>query len=198
MANHSGSRGHSKRDPAVVAAWILGGLTIAGVVAGVLLTHALGGSPASTPTPTASAPATVTPSPGSAASSAPPASAAASGAITDPSNGATDVYKHEQLHVSGTARNVPAGYHLDVFLQFSGYQRYYAAANPDIAAPLISGHWSATIYIGDAGSIILWLVSLSPNQVNYVNSQVADQTAGYPTLPGTRLASVSFTATASP
>jgi hypothetical protein len=198
MANHSDGTGHRKRDPAVVAAWILGGLTIVGVVAGVLLTHALGGSSASTPTRTASAPATATPPPGSAASSTPPASAAAFGAITDPSNGATNVYKHEKLRVSGTAQNIPAGYHLDVFLQFSGNQRYYAAANPDIAAPLINGHWSATIYIGDTGSIIIWLVSLSPDQVNYVNSQVADQTAGYPTLPGTRLASVNFTATASP
>ena len=50
-----------------------------------------------------------------------------------------------------------------------------------------------------AKPIILWLVSLPPAQVNLVNSEVADQTAGYPTLPGTRLASVSLTtANASP
>jgi len=42
-------------------------------------------------------------------------------------------------------------------------------------------------------------VLLAPAQVNLVNSEVADQTAGYPTLPGTRLASVSLTtANASP
>jgi hypothetical protein len=198
MAKDSGGRGHRKRDPAVVAAWILGGLTVVGVVVGVILTHALGGSSASTPAQTTSAPATVTPSSGSAASSTLPAIAGAAGAITDPSNGATNVYKHEQLHVSGTAQNIPAVYHLDVFLQFSGSQRYYAAADPNIAAPLVNGHWSATIYIGDSGSIILWLVSLSPAQVDHVNNQVADQSAGYPTLPGTRLASVSFTAKASP
>ena len=101
---------------------------------------------------------------------------------------------HEQLHVSGTARNIPAGYKLDVFLQFAGYQRYYAAGDPSTAAPLISSRWSATIYIGDSGAIILWLVSLSPAEVNLMNSEVAYQSAGYPTLPGTRLASVSFTA----
>ena len=151
-----------------------------------------------TATRTTSASPTVTPSSGSVAPSTPPATAVASGAFTVPSNGATNVYKHEQEHVSGTAQNIPAGYHLDVFLQFSGYQRYYAAADPNIAAPLVNGHWSSTIYIGDSGSIILWLVSLSPAQVNYVNSQVTYQSAGYPTLPGTKLASVSFTAKASP
>jgi len=50
-----------------------------------------------------------------------------------------------------------------------------------------------------AKPIILWLVSLPPAQVNLVNSEVADHAAGYPTLPGTRLASVSLTtANASP
>ena len=121
------------------------------------------------------------------------------GTINDPPNGATNVYKHEQLRVSGTAQNIPSGYRLDVFLQFVGYQRYYAAADPNIAAPLINGHWSATIFIGDTGPINLWLVSLSPAQANLMNSpgEVAYQSAGYPTLPGTNLASVSFTANAS-
>lgn len=130
--------------------------------------------------------------------SAPSRTAVAKGTITAPPNGATNVYKHEQLRVSGTAQNIPSGDRLDVFLQFVGSQRYYSAANPEIAAPLIRGHWSATIFIGDAGPIILWLVSLSPAQVNLMNSpgEVAYQSAGYPTLPGTRLASVGFTANA--
>jgi hypothetical protein len=126
------------------------------------------------------------------------AATAPEGVITDPPAGATNVYYHEQLHVSGTAQNIPSGYHLDVFLQFVGDERYYAADDPNIAAPLINGHWSATIFIGEAKPIILWLVSLSPAEVNLVNGDVPDQTAGYPTLPGTRLASVSFTANASP
>jgi hypothetical protein len=120
------------------------------------------------------------------------------GVITDPPAGATNVYYHEQLHVSGTAQNIPLGYHLDVFLQFVGDQRFYAAADPNIAAPLTNGRWSATIYIGEAEPITLWLVSLSPAEVKLVNTDVQDQTAGYPSLPGTRLASVSFTANASP
>jgi hypothetical protein len=187
---------------------VVGGVLaiVSGVVAGVFgivdvelaKPSAQTSTSALAPARTTSAAAAVTPSSGSAASSTLPATAAATGAITDPSNGATNVYKHEQLHVSGTAQNIPAGYRLDVFLQFSGDQRYYAAADPNIAAPLINGHWSSTIFIGDAKPIILWLVSLSPAQVNFVNDQVADQTAGYPTLPGTRLASVSFTAKASP
>lgn len=179
---------------------------ISGVVAGVfgILDIELAkpspqpATPAPTSTGTTSASATVTSSSGSATPSTPLATAIASGAFTVPSSGATNVYKHEQLHVSGTAQNIPPRYRLDVFLQFSGSQRYYAAADPNIAAPLIKGHWSSTIYIGDSGSIILWLVSLSPAQVNYVNSQVTYQSAGYPALPGARLASVSFTAKASP
>jgi hypothetical protein len=128
----------------------------------------------------------------------PARSAAPIGVITNPPAGATDIYKHEQLHVSGTARNLPKGYRLDVFLQFAGDQRYYIAADPDIAAPLINGHWSATIYIGDPGSIIIWLSCLSPAEIKIVNGEVADQSAGYPTLPGVMLDSVSFTAKASP
>jgi hypothetical protein len=101
--------------------------------------------------------------------------------------------------VSGTAQNIPAGYRLDVFLQFAGQKRYYAAAgNPDVAAPLINGHWSATVLVGEAKPIILWLVFLSPAEVNLTNDELAYQSAGYPTLPGAPLASVRFTANASP
>jgi hypothetical protein len=148
------------------------------------------------PTLTTSAPAPVTSSSASSAASTPPVSTSPMGTITDPPNGATNVYYHEQLRVWGTAQNIPAGYRLDVFLQFVGYQRYYAAGDPNTAAPLINGQWSATIFIGEAQRIILWLALLSPAEVNLMNSEVAYQSAGYPTLPGTRLASVSFTANA--
>jgi hypothetical protein len=92
------------------------------------------------------------------AASTPPSAAAPTGIITGPRNGATNVSSNEQLRVSGTAHNIPAGYRLDVFLQFAGHRRYYAAANPGNPAPLINGHWSATISIGQAQAIILWLV----------------------------------------
>jgi hypothetical protein len=152
----------------------------------------------SAPTRTTSPTAPVTSSPPPTAASTPPGTAAPTGTFTDPQSGATNVYKHEQLRVSGTAQSIPAGYRLDVFLQFAGYPRYYAAANPNIAAPLVNGRWSATIFIGDTGPIILWLVSLSPTEANLMNSEVAYQSAGYPALPGTSLASVRFIANASP
>jgi hypothetical protein len=122
--------------------------------------------------------------------------AASTGTITDPSNGTPNA-QEGQLHVSGTAQNIPSGYRLDVVLQFAGQPRYFMAADPNVAAPLINGHWSATIDVGDSGSIILYLVSLSPAEVELVNHEVHDQTNGYPTLPGARLASVSLSATIS-
>ena len=179
---------------------------VGGVVAGVFSIVDAGlakpGAQTSTSTPapalTTSASALVTSSPPATAASTPPSTAAPTGTITDPRNGATNVYKHEQLLVSGTAQNIPAGDRLDVFLQLAGHTRYYAAANPDNPAPLINGHWSATIFIGEAQPIILWLVLLSPAEVNLTNNEIAYRSAGYHTLPGTRLASVRFTANASP
>jgi hypothetical protein len=81
-----------------------------------------------------------------------------------------------------------------VFLQFTGYPRYYSAANPKYAAPLVNGQWASTIFIGEAKPITLWLVSLSPAQVQRVNKLTADYTAGYPNLPGVVLNSVTFRA----
>ncbi len=187
---------------------VAGGIVVivGGVVIGVFAIADAGlagpGAPASTPAPapalTTPASALVTSSPPTAAASAPPSAAAPTGTITDPRNGATNVSTNEQLLVSGTAQNIPAGYRLDVFLQFAGHARYYAAANPDNPAPLINGHWSAAIFIAQARPIILWLVVLSPADMNVTNNELAYQSAGYPTLPGIRLASVRFTANASP
>ena len=179
---------------------------VGGVVAGVFgivdAERAKPGAQTSTSTPapalTKPTSALVTSSPLATAASTPPSAAAPTGTMTDPHNGATNVYKNEQLRVSGTAQNIPAGYRLDVFLQFAGHVRYYAAANPDNSAPLINGHWSATIFIGEAQPIIVWLVLLSPAEMNLTNNEIAYQSAGYPTLPGIRLASVRFTANASP
>jgi len=154
-------------------------------------------TPTSAPAPALTTPASavVTSSPPAAT---PSATAAPTGAITDPRGGATNVSKNEQLLVSGTAQNIPAGYRLDVFLQFAGHARYYVAVNPDNPAPLINGHWSATIFISQAQPIILWLVLLSPAEMNLTNDELSFQSGGYPTLPGTPLASVRFTANASP
>ena len=187
---------------------VAGGVVVmvGGVAAGVFGIVGTGlarpGAPTSTPAPapalTTPASALVTSSPPAAAASTPPPTAAPTGTITGPRNGATNVSQNEQLVVSGTAQNIPAGYRLDVFLQFAGHSRYYAAANPDNPAPLINGHWSATIFISQAQPIILWLVFMSPAELNLTNDELAYQSAGYPTLPGTSLASVRFTASASP
>jgi len=186
-----------------VAAGIV--VMVGGVVAGALgIVDGLAGPSAQTPTPapapalTTAASALVTSSPPAAAASTPSATAAPTGTITDPRSGATNVSQNEQLLVSGTAQNIPAGYRLDVFLQFAGHARYYVAVNPDNPAPLINGHWSATIFISQAQPIILWLVMLSPAEMNLTNDELAYQSGGYPTLPGIKLASVRFTATASP
>jgi len=179
---------------------IVGGVVIGAlglVEAGLARPRAQTSSSAPAPALARSASALVTSSPPAAAASPSPSTAAPTGTITDPRNGATNVHSNEELFVSGTAHNIPAGYHLDVFLQFVGHARYYAAANPDNPAPLINGHWAAAIFIAQAQPIILWLVVLSPSDVSVTNNELAYQSAGYPTLPGTRLASVRFTASAS-
>ena len=180
----------------VVGGVVIGALGI--VEAGLARPEAQTSTSAPAPALTTSASALVTSSPPAAAASTSPSTAAPTGTITDPVTGATNVHSSEELVVSGTAQNIPAGYRLDVFLQFAGHARYYAAANPDNPAPLINGHWSAVIFIGQAQPIILWLVVMSPADVSVTNNELAYQSAGYPTLPGTRLASVRFTASASP
>ena len=180
---------------------MMGGVAVGvfGVVdAGLARPSAPASTAAPAPALTTAASALVTSSPPAAAASTPSATAAPTGTITDPHNGATNVPTNEQLLVSGTARNIPAGYRLDVFLQFAGHARYYAAVNPGNPAPLINGHWSARIFISQAQPIIVWLVLLSPAELNLTNDEVAYESAGYPALPGIRLASVRFTANASP
>ena len=180
----------------IVGGVVAGALGI--VYAGLARPGAQTFTPAPAPALATSASALVTSSPPATAASTPSATAAPTGTITDPRSGATNVSQNEQLLVSGTAQNIPAGYRLDVFMQFAGHARYYVAANPDNPAPLINGHWSATIFISQAQPIILWLVLLSPAEMNLTNDELAYQSAGYPTLPGIKLASVSFTANASP
>jgi hypothetical protein len=187
---------------------VAGGIVVVvgGVVIGVLgvvgaaLARPGAQIPTSAPAPALTTPASalVTSSPSAPAASTPASTAPATGTITDPRNGATNVSTNEELLVSGTAQNIPAGYSLDVFLQFAGHTRYYAPANPDNPAPLINGHWSATIFISEAQPIILWLVVLSPADMSVTNNELAYQSTGYPSLPGTKLASVRFTARASP
>lgn len=152
-----------------------------------------GTEPSASPTvsDTSSSP-TSTPSSSSPSGSSPP-----SGTIADPPSGSNNVFAHVNLPMSGTAQGIPSGYRLDLFLQFVGSTRYYAAADPNTAISLQSnGHWTGAIYIGDAKPIVIWLVSLSPADVKWINapSQIPDRTNGYPDLRGTVLAYAKYTA----
>ncbi|MGH3192438.1 MAG: hypothetical protein ACRDOL_35365, partial [Streptosporangiaceae bacterium] len=123
----------------------------------------------------------------------------ASGSITNPPDGASNVAARKNLQVSGTARAIPSGYRLDLFLQFGNSgngTRYYIAADPKSAITLHSGHWAAPIYVGDPGYIIIRLVLLSPSEIAYVDSpsSAGYQENGFPALPGTTLASANYTA----
>jgi hypothetical protein len=132
MADAPSGKQPRKREPVIIAAWIGGILGVAGIVTGVLLSHALAGSlqpgqsttTASSPPAAASSNLTPTSSPSTTAT-------ALSGTITVPLNGSTSVYVTEQLHASGTAQNVPPGNRLELFLQYKNYPPFYAAGNPE-------------------------------------------------------------------
>lgn len=200
MANDSSGKEGRKREPMIIAAWIGGLLGVIGIVAGVLLSHALGGSPQpgqasmtlSSPPATASRNLTSAPTP--AITTTQPQSAL-SGTVAVPTNGSTSVYVTEQLHASGTAHNVPSGNHLELFLQYKNQPPFYAAGNPETVIKLnsSSGGWSGIIYIGEAEPSTLWLVDLTSAEAQKMNEEVSYQSAGYPTLPGTVLAHVNFT-----
>lgn len=137
------------------------------------------------PTPTSSSP-----SPASPASSLPNAT------ITNPPDGASNIAAHKNLQLSGTVGDIPSGYRLDLVLQFVNVDRYYIAADPRTAFTSHDGKWSAPIFVGDPGSIIIRLVMLSPSEIAYVDnpSSVPYQNGGFPALPGTALATATYTA----
>jgi len=166
-----------------LAAGIIGAIAV--IVAAIITTH-------SGTHPTSASPAR---SPGTSTSSQ-PATGVPYGVFTLPANGATNIQVKELLTVRGRAANIPPADHLEVFLEFDGSRRYYAAGNPDTAISLSAdGHWSGFISIGEAAPITLWLAVLTPAQAQTMNEQVSYQSAGYPYLPGKPLAQVGFTAT---
>src|SRR5579864_7431602 len=61
MANVSGGKAHRKRDPAIIAAWIAGGLALVGVFVGVLLPRMLGGNSTAQPSPSGAESTSLTP-----------------------------------------------------------------------------------------------------------------------------------------
>lgn len=200
MANDSSGKNGRKREPMIIAAWIGGLLGVIGIVAGVLLSHALEGSPQPGQTSTGTSSPSATPSRNLAAASptttTPQPQSLLGGTIAVPANDSSSVYVTEQLHASGTAHNVPSGDSLELFLQYKNQPPFYAAGNPETVIKLnrSSGKWSGIIYIGEAEPSTLWLVDLTPAEAQKMNEEVSYQSAGYPTLPGRVLDHVNFTA----
>jgi hypothetical protein len=207
MTNNSGGQGHSKREPTIIAAWIGGVLGVIGIVAGAVLSHAMGGATqsgqsattATAPKPSHSrvttAPAPSSPPPNqssSGPSSSPTFTSGASGSFTTPTAGA-DI-NVGNLSASGTVRNLPPGYRLDLFLKFADLSVYYAAGDPNTTVTIAGSKWSGRIGVGSHAptTIYIYLVELSPASVRLMNSEVSYQNNGFPSITalGTILARV--------
>jgi len=184
------------RGPIHVALITTGGTIVVALIgAGALfLAHGGGSGTSPSPTPTVSSAVVTTPT----QHAAPPTSSSVSpsGTITSPLGDGSNVAARKNLHLSGTAQDIPSGYRIDLFLNWVNVNNYYIAADPKIAITLHNGHWAAPIYVGDPGSIIIRLVLLSPSEIAYVDSpsSVPYQNNGFPALPGTTLASATYTA----
>jgi len=181
-----------------VLAVVLAGAFV-GAVIGYLLRPASGEIVGSHHPPLASGSFTALPSTSTSSSGPPPTSPGAvttTGTISVPVNGA-DVTADVMLPASGTVHDLPRGYRLDLFLKFAGMETYYAAGDPNSALTLVNGRWSGSIYIGAATQCTVYLVELSPGSVQLMNSEISDQSNGYPSIDalGTTLASVSLTST---
>jgi hypothetical protein len=184
-------------------ALITTGGTIAAALIGaiaLLLTHSgADGTSRPSPSPTMSqssaSPPPPPPSPTVSRSSASPTPTPPRGTIMSPSSGA-NVAARKNLQVSGTAQDIPTGYRLDLFLEWVNVSKYWIAADPKSAITPDNAHWTAPIYVGDPGSIIIRLVLLSPSQIARIDSpsNAAYLSNGFPTLPGTTLASANYMA----
>jgi len=136
-------------------------------------------------------PSSAPPSP-SQSSSGQPATSGARGRFTTPTAGKdiSDGY----LSASGTVRNLPPGYRLDLFLKVAYLSVYYAAGDPNAALTIADGNWSGRIFVGSQGptAVYIYLVELSPASVQLMNSEHSYQSNGYPSITalGTILARV--------
>jgi len=147
----------------------------------------------SNPPPSSAPPSS--PSPGqspSGQSSSPPVTSGTGGSFTTPAAG-TDI-SDGYLSASGTVRNLPPGYRLDLFLKVAYLSVYYAAGDPNTTLTIADGTWSGRIFVGSQGpaAVNLYLVELSPASVQLMNSEFSYQSSGYPSITalGTILARV--------
>jgi hypothetical protein len=119
----------------------------------------------------------------------------ATGTIAAPRNGAL-IIGGAPLSASGTVRDLPPGYRLDLFLKIPSVPTYYAAGDPRNVLTIRGDDWSGSIYIGAQGPCTVYLVELSPASVVLMNSEILYQSDGYPSITalGTILASVTLSA----
>jgi hypothetical protein len=115
-----------------------------------------------------------------------------SGSFTTPTAGA-DI-NAGNLSASGTVRNLPPGYRLDLFLKFADLSVYYVAGDPNTTVTIAGSKWSGRIGVGSHAptTIYIYLVELSPASVRLMNSEVSYQNNGFPSITalGTILARV--------
>jgi hypothetical protein len=169
-----------------VGVMVAGGLVavLAGVVIGAFIKN-ITNSPAPSHPISARAtqrPATPTPSSSPPSSPSPSPSSKNQASITTPTDGTSvgDGF----LSASGTVRQLPPGYRLDLFLKTSLYPVFYAAGDPNTTLTITGDHWSGKIFIGvQPCSAILYLVELSPASVRTMNIvDISDQSGGYPSI----------------
>lgn len=101
----------------------------------------------------------------------------------------------KHIYVAGTAQHIQRKYSLDLFSQVNGYDRFYAAGDPNTTLHLADGEWSGTTAYGSSpGTITFWLVDLPPKTVKEMNKDKAFDRHGFPRILGTILATIHFTA----
>jgi hypothetical protein len=124
-----------------------------------------------------------------------PGGPTASGTIVVPRGGAV-ITGGAMLSASGTVRNLPSGYHLELFLKIPSVPTYYAAGDPISVITVAAGKWTGAIYIGTQGPCTVYLVEVSPASADLMNTEIPEQSNGYPSITalGATLASVDLTA----
>jgi hypothetical protein len=106
------------------------------------------------------------------------------GAITYPRNDAIIHLNHEFFPIGGTVENLPAGFRLLLFLQWTNDNRYLGG-NPYIVVK--NGHWSGPklLPVGARHPFVAWLVAQGPKTINFMNSPRGQQLwspSGFPSL----------------
>jgi hypothetical protein len=94
------------------------------------------------------------------------------GNITYPISGAT-VHSKGYFNVGGTVENLPSGYRLLLFLQFTGDNKYFGG---DPRVVVRDGKWSGSklLYVGARHPIIVWLVAQGPKTITFMNTPLGE------------------------